>query len=57
MEYPTVRVRIDGPEIKAEVDIAPKPEPENLVIVSEEEHAPSEPPAGGGLPNWMLYSG
>ncbi len=57
MDYPTVRVRIDGPEIKAEVDIAPKPEPDSLVIVSEEEHAPSDPPSSGGLPNWMLYAG
>lgn len=52
-----MRVRIDGPEIKAEVQIAPKPEPDNLVIVSEEERSPSDPPSSGGLPNWMLYAG
>ncbi len=56
MDYPTVTVRIDGSQIKAEVDIAPKPEPDNLVIVSEEEHSPSDPPSSG-LPNWMLYAG
>lgn len=56
MDYPTVRVRIEGPEIRAEVDIAPKPEPDNLVTVSQDEQAPADPPSTG-LPNWMLYAG
>ena len=57
MDYPTVRVRIEGHEIRAEVDIAPEPGPDNLVIVKQDEHSPSDAPISGGLPNWMLYAG
>jgi len=56
MDYPTVRVRIDQATTTAEVDIAPKPEPDNLVMTSQDEQDPAEPPRTG-LPNWMLYAG
>jgi hypothetical protein len=56
MDYPTVRVRLDGPEVTAEVDITPKPEPENLVTVNQEERAPAEARTDR-LPSWLLDPG
>lgn len=57
MDYPTVRVRIADDTTTAEVDIAPKPEPDNLVMVHQEDAEPAEPPPYGGLPTWMHYAG
>jgi hypothetical protein len=56
MDYPTVRVRLDGSKVEAEVDIAPKPEPDNLVTVNQDDHAPAEA-RSNHLPNWLFYSG
>lgn len=57
MDYPTVTVRIDEASISAEVDIAPKPDADNLVTVTADEQAPTGDAPGRGLPTWMLYAG
>jgi len=56
MDYPTVRVRIDEATTTAEVDITPKPGPDNLVTLSQDEQAPADPPTSG-LPSWLLSAG
>ncbi len=56
MDYPTVKVRIDGPKVSAEVDITPKPDATDLVTECQEDQ-PSPAPVNNSLPNWMLYAG
>ena len=56
MDHPTVRVRLDGAKVEADVDIAPKPEADNLVTENQEDHAP--PVASNNrLPSWLLDAG
>jgi hypothetical protein len=56
MDYPKVRVRLDGPKVEADVDIAPKPEPDNLVTVNEADPAPPQA-SNNQLPSWLLDAG
>jgi hypothetical protein len=53
MDYPTVRVRLGEDKATAEVDIAPKPDPETLVTLSQADEPHLDPPVQR-LPSWLV---